>query len=151
MNKSLEYYIEKYSGILLGLVLAIFTYIYWDKIFAKLLSKDFLDKAISISTTLLGFLLAVLTLIIQSTSQAVQRIRENTGYKRLIAFNKSIVYCSALVCLLSLVLFLLFPYPTNTYIHTLIILGNCLNIAFFTKMIIDTGFFLSIFYIIISE
>ena len=150
MDKTLSYYIEKFGGLTLAILLTIVAYCYWS-FFSFITEKDFFDKVIAITTTLFGFLLAVLTLIIQSSSPTVTMMKKHGSYKRLINYNKTIVLLSAIVCFVSLVLLL---GRERLLLEHFQILKYCglANFLLFTWTCFDTFVFVLIFYkIILSE
>jgi len=150
MDKTLSYYIEKFGGFILAILLTVLACWFWS-FFSFITEKDFFDKVITITTTLFGFLLAVLTLIIQSSSPTVNMMKKHGSYRRLINYNKTIVLLSAIVCFVSLVLLL---GREKLLIEHLGILKYCslINFFLFTWICFDTFVFVLIFYkIILSE
>ncbi len=146
MNKTPLYYLEKFSGKLLGLLIGF--YFYWHPI-EKFISEDvFFDKVLSFSSTLFGFLLAVLTLIIQSSSKTIENMKKNKSYSRLISYNKSIVYISGLLSLLSLIFLSINDTCLSKY-YQFLLLYSSVCIGFSIALVVDTIIFLHIFYSII--
>ena len=150
MDKTLSYYIEKLGGLALAILLTVAAYFYWS-FFSLITEKDFFDKVIAITTTLFGFLLAVLTLVIQSSSPTVTMMKKHGSYKRLINYNKTIVLLSAIVCFISLVLLL--GREKLLVEHSEILkYSSLVNFLLFTWTCFDTFVFVLIFYkIILSE
>lgn len=148
MNRTPLYYIEKFAGKLFGLLVGV--YFFLNPI-EKFISDDtFFDKVLSFSSTLFGFLLAVLTLIIQSSSKTIEKMKSNKSYSRLIKYNKNVVYISGLLSLLSLI----FISANNVYAdlnHKTFIIFCSLNISLLTALVIDAIIFLIIFYSIILK
>lgn len=151
MDKTISYYIEKFGGIFLSAVVTFIVWKYWN-FFSFITEKDFFDKVIAITTTLFGFLLAVLTLIIQSNSPTVTTMKKHGSYKRLINYNKTIVILSAIVCFISLVL-LLGREKLIVEQHVEILkYSGLVNLFLFLWTCFDTFVFVLIFYkIILSE
>lgn len=150
MDKTISYYIEKFGGIALSALVTFIAWKYWS-FFSFIAEKDFFDKVIAITTTLFGFLLAVLTLIIQSNSPTVTMMKKHGSYKRLINYNKTIVLLSAVVCFFSLVLLLGREKLITDYLETLKYMG-LMNFFLFAWTCFDTFVFVLIFYkIILSE
>lgn len=150
MDKTLSYYIEKLGGLTLAILLTAFAYFYWS-FFSFITEKDFFDKVITITTTLFGFLLAVLTLVIQSSSPTVTMMKKHGSYKRLINYNKTIVLLSAIVCFISLVL-LLGREKLLVEHFEILKYSSLVNFLLFTWTCFDTFVFVLIFYkIILSE
>ncbi|MCX6316871.1 MAG: hypothetical protein NTW29_06255 [Bacteroidetes bacterium] len=148
--KTPAYYIEKFIGLAIGICGILFAYKYWG-FFSFLCKPNFFDKVITISTTLFGFLLTVLTLIVQSSSPIIQAMKQYGSYKRLILYNKSIVLLSAVICIISLVLnsaaeMMIVNHPVSLKTFAMI------NYGLFLWAIVDTFIFVIIFYrILISE
>jgi hypothetical protein len=150
MSKTFAYYLEKYLGFLIGTAGSLFVYNNWT-LCSFMCTSNFFDKVITISTTLFGFLLTVLTLIVQSTSEVILSMKKHGSYKRLILFNKNIVLLSAIVCILSLVL-----NSTTQKIGIDISVGikivSLINFSLFLWAVVDTFIFVFIFYkLLISE
>jgi hypothetical protein len=126
-----------------------FTYNYWEKL--KFMNDaDFLDKIISITTTIFGFLLAILTLIIQSNSATINKMKNHGSFKRLILLNKLTVLTSIINCIYSLILLFITKISETTNLIVLKI-ATTINIGLFSFVIMNTLFFTIIFYKIILE
>lgn len=149
MDKTIGYWIERLSGYISAVIIMYFSFDNWEKLeFIK--SVDFLDKIISITTTLFGFLLAILTLIIQSNSSTITKMKSHGSFKRLILLNKLTVLTSIINCIYSLIL----SFTTNLIeikSLTLLKLAITLNIGIFSFVIVNTLLFTIIFYKIILE
>lgn len=144
------YYIEKYIGLFIGIAIGIYCF-KTHHCYSFINNDKFLDKLITICTTMFGFLLTVLTLIIQSNSETIIEMKKHLSYKRLINFNKKVVFLSAIVCIISLFLAFIIKKldSINPYLSQLI---SLLNYSFFIWMMCDTLIFVSIFYkILISD
>lgn len=148
MSKTPAYYLEKFLGLGIGLTAGYLSYKFWG-FWSFICSQAFSDKVITISTTLFGFLLTVLTLIVQSTSPAIIQMKKHGSYKRLILFNKNIVLLSATVCILSLILnSTAEKLKGESFLTTF----SIVNFVLFIWSIVDTFIFVLIFYrILISE
>jgi hypothetical protein len=144
MNRSLGYWIEKLFGFFCGFVCVVLSCRYIE-VFSFMLNITFLDKVISISSTLFGFLLAILTLILQGNSPTVTAMKRHGSYNRLINFNKSTVISALITCVLSLLLTfcssLISPEMLN-YIASI-------NLGIFTSIFVNTLIFTLIFYRIV--
>lgn len=149
MIKRPAYYIEKFMGLGIGLLAGCLSYKYWG-FCSFICSTNFFDKVITISTTLFGFLLTVLTLIIQSTSPVILQMKQHGSYKRLILFNKNIVLLSATVCIISLILNSTSEKLLAESLNLLRIL-SLINFALFIWSIVDTFIFVFIFYRILTS
>lgn len=149
MDKTIGYWIETLSGYISAVIIMYFSFENWEKLeFIK--SVDFLDKIISITTTLFGFLLAILTLIIQSSSSTINKMKSHGSFKRLILLNKLTVLTSIINCIYSLIL----SFTINLIeLKSLILLklATTINIGIFSFVIVNTLLFTIIFYKIILE
>lgn len=150
MIKKTPFYIEKYLGLLIGSILGLFSIKFWG-VCSFICGNDFFDKSITISTTLFGFLLTVLTLIVQSNSPIITDMKRHGSYKRLILFNKSTVLLSAIVCFISLILICSKDKLKELDVHALSI-PSWINFVLFIWSLVDTFIFVFIFYkILISD
>lgn len=142
--KTLSYYIESYTGIVVGLFIGI--YLYSQNIFFWGKDNVLISQSIDICFILFGFLLTILALIVQGDNQTLQRLRKHTGYGRIILFNRRIVILSIILGLFSTLVL--------AFIDTLIFLWiNQIAFSVFTFLWIwllwDTIVFLKVFYNII--
>ncbi|MCI9844559.1 hypothetical protein [Flavobacterium pectinovorum] len=149
MDKTIGYWIETLSGYISAVIIMYFSFENWEKLeFIK--SADFLDKIISITTTLFGFLLAVLTLIIQSNSSTITKMKSHGSFKRLILLNKLTVLTSIINCIYSLILAFTIKLIEIKSL-TLLKIATTINIGIFSFVIVNTFLFTIIFYKIILE
>ncbi|RBN51408.1 hypothetical protein [Flavobacterium psychrolimnae] len=147
MNKSLGYWIEKLLAYVCGFVCVIISYKY-SVSFSFIFDSSFLDKVISISSTLFGFLLAILTLILQGNSTTVSAMKRHGSYSRLIKFNKSTVISAIITCTLSL--FLSFcSTGIRVVSNEMLFFIATLNFGIFVSIIVNTVIFTLIFYRIV--
>lgn len=149
MDKTIGYWIEKLSGYISAVILMYFSFYYWEK-FEFIKNENFLDKIISITTTLFGFLLAILTLIIQSDSPTINKMKSHGSFKRLILLNKLTVLTSIINCIYSLILSFsvkIIEIKNFTFLKVL----TTLNVGMFSFVIVNTLLFTIIFYRIILE
>lgn len=149
MDKTIGYWLEKLTGYISGTIVVYFSFNYWEK-FKFIFDATFLDKIISITTTLFGFLLAILTLIIQSNSSTINKMKKHGSFKRLILLNKLIVITSIINCIYSLLLLFAKENLENKSLTALKIFSS-INVGIFTFVIINTMIFTIIFYRIILE
>ena len=150
MNKTLAYYFERYIGFIVGIAGAFFAYNSWSKC-SFICTSNFFDKLITISTTLFGFLLTVLTLIVQSTNTVLLNMKKHGSYRRLILYNKNIVLLSAIVCILSLVLNST-TQKEDIEVSIFLQVVSLINFSLFIWAVVDTFIFVFIFYrLLISE
>lgn len=149
MDKTIGYWLEKLTGYISGVIVVYFSFNYWDKL-KFIFDVTFLDKIISITTTLFGFLLAILTLIIQSNSSTINKMKKHGSFKRLILLNKLTVITSIINCIYSLLLLFAKENLENKSLTALKIFSS-INVGIFTFVIINTMIFTIIFYRIILE
>lgn len=147
MNKSLGYWIEKLLGYFCGFVCVIISYKY-SASFSFIFDSGFLDKVISISSTLFGFLLAILTLILQGNSATVSAMKRHGSYSRLIKFNKSTVISAIITCTLSLLLSFC-STEIRVVSNEILFFIATLNFGIFMSIIVNTVIFTLIFYRIV--
>lgn len=144
MKKSFGYILENYLGVSVGFLIILIVNSQW-KSFIFITDKDFYDKLIPICTTLFGFLLTILTLIIQSDSKAVLELKGKKSFGRLIKYNKKIVLLSmgiSIVCLIMIFVSKLLVCELAIYLRYI----SLLNLFFFIWTIVDTITFVSLFY-----
>lgn len=110
MNKSLGFWFEKLLSYGIG-ILTFYICLNYSHKLTFLKDNDFLDKIISITSTLFGFLLAVLTLLLQSNSPTIEKMKKHGSFLKLIYLNKTTVLVSIINCILSF--FSLFWYEIN--------------------------------------
>jgi len=149
MDKTIGYWLEKLTGYISVTIVVYFSFNYWEK-FKFIFDVTFLDKIISITTTLFGFLLAILTLIIQSNSSTINKMKKHGSFKRLILLNKLTVITSIINCICSLLLLFAKENLENKSLTALKIFSS-INVGIFTFVIINTMIFTIIFYRIILE
>src|SRR5579872_2322978 len=144
MTKTIGYYFENYVGRITGFGIG-FSCLLMHRGFSVIVNTSFFDKLISLCTPMFGFLLTILTLIIQSNNKAIAELREYPSYKRLILFNKRIVILSAVICILSLILI-----TTKDKLYSiselLLTIPSSINLALFVWFLTDVGIFVLIFY-----
>lgn len=73
----------------------------------KFTSIEFLYTFITVEATLFGFLLTVLSIILQMNNKGVKILKEKNRYGELISFGKSAVVSSLILLIISLLLILL--------------------------------------------
>lgn len=143
MNRSFGYWLELLLGYICGLLMLIIAYKNYI-VFDFIYSVSFLDKLISISSTLFGFLLAILTLILQGNSPTVNTMKVHGSYNRLINFNKVTVISAILNCVMSLVLSFCSTLINENSAEFFKILA-VLNFGIFGCVIINTVLFTFLF------
>lgn len=154
MDKTIAYYIERYLGILAGLAVLVLVYLNWFD-GSTLLKEKYYDMIIKVSSSIFGFLLTILALIVNSSSKAVAEMREHKSYPRLIKYNRAAVFLSFIIILVSILIYLIitpeegikcFSDRYSSYSFKILIsihAGLCI------WSIVDTGIFVRIFYRII--
>jgi len=120
----------------------------------KLDMERLMDKAVDFSSISFGFLLAVLALLLQNNSPALQRIIDNDKFQELIDFNKKSVIASAVLAIAAIIYI-----ASRLYISTWVLLNKlsvrlvsdsiCLSI--FTFQLVQVILFLDLFYFIIKQ
>jgi len=145
---------EKYLSTIVSLIVGILNYTT-----AFSLSMDmgsFMDKTISFSSISFGFLLTVLSLLLQSNSPAINRIKASGRFDELINFNKKAVISSALLVFCAL-LYIGFR-PDNQcdriilkYIVNVRTIADTIALMIFIYQATEVYLFLDLFYVIIKE
>lgn len=150
MDKTIGYWVEKGFPYLFGIIITYMLFQNWSDL-SFLNDSDFLENIVSISSTLFGFLLAVLTLIIQSESDTVSKMKKHGSFSRLIYLNKRTVLASVINCILSFSLSISkeILFKSNIF---LLKITESLNVGIFVFVVSNTLIFTVIFYrIIISD
>ncbi len=149
MNKTLGYWIEILATYGLGIAAFACSMIFWENL--KFLDDvTFLDKVISISSTLFGFLLAVLALIIQSNSSTVEEMKRHGSFVRLIRLNKMTVTLAIITSFYSLILLLGLEIIREKSCEALIFMTS-VNLGLFAMVLTNTLLFTLVFYKIIMS
>lgn len=140
----IRYWIEKLLSLIIAIILVFLTFKNWNSV-SILISSGFYDKIITITSTLFGFLLAILTLIIQSDSETIKKMKKHGSYARLIKLNKKIVLLSIICCLFSFSLATI-PQELSSSNPQVFKILAITNIFLLTIILIDTFLFVLIFY-----
>ncbi|UZH56335.1 hypothetical protein JRG66_05580 [Salinimicrobium tongyeongense] len=149
MNKTLGYWLEILATYGLGIAAFAFSILFWENL--KFLDDaTFLDKVISISSTLFGFLLAVLALIIQSNSSTIEGMKQHGSFVRLIRLNKMTVTLAIITSFYSLILLLGLEIIREKSCEVLIFMTS-VNLGLFTMVLANTLLFTLVFYRIIMS
>jgi len=145
MKKQIVFgYIEKFSFWGIGFILFLVIAFYKDA-FQFILNKDYLDKLVTISSSLFAFLLAILTIIVQSDSTSIKKIKAHKSYKRFIIFNRKIVFTYLLCSLISIILIFLKHILLWMNKEVLFWVGN-INTSLFVVATIEAMYFTFLFY-----
>lgn|GEM_PF-4347829 len=104
-------YIEYWYPYVVSWGMCLLFYIFRDELFVRDLSSkifrhEFLSLIITIESVLFGFLLTILSLVIQMDNKAVKALKESNKFVDLIGFCKSTLSMSFLTVLVSLLLIL---------------------------------------------
>ncbi len=111
MNKTLGNIFENYIGIFLGILIAVSLYFHWFE--GSVILKDkYHDIIVKLSASIFGFLLTILTLIVNSSNSNVVLLREHKNYGKLIKFNRASVFLCFFIIVFSVILFLILS-PLN--------------------------------------
>ncbi|OAV63602.1 hypothetical protein Barb6XT_03104 [Bacteroidales bacterium Barb6XT] len=113
---------------------------------AKVLEFDPLSSIINVESILFGFILTVLTLLMQLDNKSMRTIKEYGRYPQLIGFNKTAAYSSFFAIAFTLVLIL---YPNGIDLSS----PYCLSLFYAWEFVIALSFlstyrFMRIFFII---
>lgn len=113
----------------------------------KILSPGFLDTLVTVESILLGFLLAVFALVLQSGSPAIDELKRANRFRELIAYNRNAVIHSFLTVVLTLLVTLLLE-PLPACARSLL-----LYLWLFSTLtsLLSTFRFLDIFYALIKQ
>lgn len=144
MSKFLEKYLPPVFGVLVGILVWKYNIMSFED------CEDLLRQFPPIGSIVFGFVLTMFSLIIQSNSDAIIRMRQRTvPFNRLVAYNKKVVLFS-LVFTFFCYFFGYFEIPTCSFfdINKFIVSIFCGALIFYILLVI---YFLLIFYILISE
>lgn len=147
MNKTLGFWFEKLLSYGIG-ILTFYICLNYSHKLTFLKDDDFLDKIISITSTLFGFLLAVLTLLLQSNSPTVEKMKKHGSFLKLIYLNKTTVLVSLINCILSFFLYFGMKLKSEKSENLLNFLSS-LNFSLLSFVLINTLLFTLLFYQII--
>ena len=140
--------IEKYIAFVVGLIVVIFLYVCSNVTYAS--SQEFIKQFTTIGACTFGFLLTLFSLIIQGDNQAINRMRKrHKPFLRFIAMNKRVVIFSFLLTVYAYII----GYIDITQIienSDIIKIAVCLFFGGFIYFILETVYFLIIFYLLIQ-
>lgn len=110
--------IEKIYPYLLSSIVIFFIFVFNNNedvisIQKKILDKDILNIIITIESILFGFLMTVLSLIVQMNNKAIELIKTLGRYNDLINYSKASIYGALMVVLVSFII-ILKPERPNT-------------------------------------
>ena len=147
--KTTHYYIENYSGITVGAIISVLSYVYANPVYGK--TWEFvLTKSFDLGMGTFGFLLAILALIVQGGSDSIKKIKERkTLYNRFVLYNKKVVFLAITISFYAVVAKLANEHFTaNLLLHRIDLSIYLLLISWF---LIDTYRFLKVFYLVVKE
>ena len=139
---------EKYTTCIVGLIVAFLLYKYTNVSYQG--SQEFIKQFTTIGTFVFGFLLTLFGIIIQSDNQAINKMRKrHKSFLRFVSTNKKVVVFSFLLTIYAYII---------GYIDITTIINNCniITIAIcvfyggFVYFILETMYFLMIFYLLIQ-
>jgi len=105
--KFLEYW-EKFYPYILSIILLIITYNYIpSEIKTKIFSGNIFESVLTLSGISFGFLITILSLLLQMTNRSLKMLKELDKFDLLISYNKQAVYNSAITMIISLVLLIM--------------------------------------------
>lgn len=140
-------YLERY---LTGLIAIVFfaLVLKFEKSFQFILNSDFLDKIITIGAALFAFMLTILTIIVQSDSASIKKIKSHVGYPRFLRFNRRIVFLFLTTTIISVILSFtqhIFKYFNE---KALFVIAD-FNTALFFWATLDAIYFTFLFYVLV--
>lgn len=141
--------IEKFLPPIIGVIIGYLIYKY--DVVTYNVSIEFIKQFTTIGTCTFGFLLTLFGLIVQSNSDVITEIRQRKiPYRRFIFYNRKVVFISLLLTLYSYIIGYL---KIDSIISSDIISHIATSIFFgaFVWFIIETIYFLLIFYILIQD
>ncbi|WP_318345250.1 hypothetical protein [Flagellimonas baculiformis] len=147
MDKTIGYWIEKLIPLIIGVSITIVLFFNWEKA-CFLITESFFDKIVGITSTLFGFLLAILALLIQSDSETVSLMKTHKSFSRLISLNKTTVISSMVNCFLAFITSSSKEYLEEHFIFILKILESS-TFGLFCFVLTSSFIFTLIFYKII--
>jgi|GEM_PF-2190919 len=154
MDKTLGYYFERFIGICLGITASSLIYKNWIDGGALIFDKYY-DIIIKVSSSIFGFLLTILALIVNGKSDTVDQMKKHNSYPLLIHYNKVAVFLAFTIIILSVFIYLIVA-PKDGSTHFIIDYGEMpfklllvLHAGISVWSAIDTVIFVRIFYKII--
>lgn len=147
-GKTYSFWIEGYLGYLTGMFILLACVLHTKPTLEN--NRDLILSFIQIGLIIFGFLLTFLSVIVQSDSQSINRIKKsNLLYRRFINYNKSVVFLSLGLAIYSYLL----GYVNLDFIKSIKYLNIGLVSLFYaliTKLTVDTVIFIRIFFILIT-
>lgn len=147
MDKTIGYWIEKLIPLIIGVSITFVLFFNWEKA-CFLITESFFDKIVGITSTLFGFLLAILALLIQSDSETVSLMKTHKSFSRLISLNKTTVISSMVNCFLAFITSSSKEYLEEHFIFILKLLESS-TFGLFCFVLTSSFIFTLIFYKIV--
>lgn len=154
-HKTIGYLFERYIGIIFAIIACLILLSFWSEM-VLLLSDKYFDSVLKVSTSLFGFLLTVLSLLINGKNEMLEEMRKHNSFVRLVSYHKKVIFLLFIILLLSIGLFIITSSQDklvglsvlSTYVSYKIIV----SIHFFLTIwvSVDILIFVSIFYKLIS-
>lgn len=138
--------IERYLTICIAFIIFGFLQLYRES-FRFITSSDFLSEVITIGASLFAFLLTILTIIIQSESGSVKKMKEHPKFRKFILFNRRIVFLFLTTTLFSVMLSFakhIFDYLNPNLLFVL----ASINASVFAFATLDAICFTYLFYLL---
>lgn len=154
MDKTFGYIAERFSGMLCGVAAGWLTFYFWDD--ANVVTTEkYYDIMIKSCSAMFGFLLTVLSLLINGKSETVEEMKKHGSFPRLIHYHKVIVFLSFIIVIYSVLLYsIVAPHSGN--IHFIQTFNSftfkfviCIHVALSVWNAIDVLKFIRTFYRII--
>jgi|SRR5690606_22341200 len=140
-------YIERYFSLIISIGFFLLVLKYKNS-FQFIYNLEFLDKLISIGAALFAFLLTILTIIVQSESESIKRIKAHSGYPRFLRFNRRIVFLFLSTTIVSVILSFMQHILKYVNDKALFILAD-INTSLFFWATLDSIYFTFLFYVLI--
>lgn len=106
---------EKYYPYILSVILIIVIYKYIpSELEFNIFRSNIFDSVLTLSGIAFGFLITVLSLLLQMTNRSLKLLKELDKFDLLISYNKQAVYNSAITMIFSLVLLIMFSNENIT-------------------------------------
>ncbi len=147
MNKTLAYKVEKYGEIVLLVLVGYYFNFHLKPEYVDF--KEIIKDVPILSFSIFGFLLTLLTIIIQGDSETVEWMKQKKNlFNRFIGLNRKIVFLSFIVGIFSLLFRLL--EKSNIEVNTEVFL---LSLLFSVTIILllNVIYFLTLFYLLIKK
>lgn len=122
MRKALKFleYWEKFYPYILSVILVVIAYKYIPEgMKIKIFSNNIFESVLTLSGISFGFLITVLSLLLQTTNRSLKMLKELDKFDLLISYNKQAVYNSALTMIFSLVLLIMLSSENNNFPNSL--------------------------------